>query len=76
MNNTDIAQLLSKIVDESLSDAKVYKITHNLKNKGYLMSLKKNCFLVTNPNKQPDEDEITMNYYRELLKKHCQTYIT
>ena len=39
------------------------------------MSLKKNCFLVTNPNKQPDEDEITMNYYRELLKKHCQTYI-
>lgn len=76
IDNTHISDLLGKIVDENFSDAKVYKITHNLKNKGYLISLKKNCFLVTNPNKRLDEDEITLNYYRELLKKHCQTYIT
>lgn len=75
IDSTHISHLLSKIIDEDFPDAKVYKLTHNLKNKGYLMSLKKNCFLVTNPNKQPDEDEITMNYYWELLKKHCQTYI-
>ena len=76
IDNTYIAQLLSKIVDEPFSDAKVYKMTHNLKNKGYLISLKKNCFLVTHPNKKIDEDEITINYYRELLRKHCQTYMT
>ena len=76
IDNTYIAQLLSKVVDEEFSDAKVYKLTHNLKNKGYLISLKKNCFLVTNPNRQLDEDHIILNYYRELLKKHCQTYIT
>ena len=76
INNTHIAQLLSKISDEPFSDAKVYKITHNLKNKWYLISLKKNTFLITNPNKHLDEDEITLQYYWELLKKHCQTYIT
>lgn len=76
IDNSYIAQLLGKIIDEPFSDAKVYKMTHNLKNKGYLISLKKNCFLVSNPNKQMDEDEITINYYRELLRKHCQTYLT
>ena len=76
IDNSYISQLLEKIIDEPFSEAKVYKMTHNLKNKGYLISLKKNCFLISHPNKKIDEDEITINYYRELLRKHCQTYLT
>lgn len=40
------------------------------------MSLKKNTFLITNPKKQPDEDEIAILYYRDLLKQHCKEYLT
>lgn len=76
IDNSFISSLFHKIVDEEVSNAKIYKITHTLKNKGYLLSLKKNCFLVTSPTKSIDEEEVLMNHYRELLKKHCQTYLT
>lgn len=40
------------------------------------MTIKKNTFLVTKPDKQLDEEIILINHYRDQLKKHCQTYIT
>ncbi len=75
IDNTTIHTVLSKITDEVFSDARIYKLTHTLKNKWYLISLKKNCFLCINPSKPLDEEEIIQWHYRELLKKHCQTFI-
>lgn len=76
INNSHIATIIEQIEEQTPTAAKVYKTSHNLKNKGYLMSLKKNTFLITNPKKQPDEDEIAILYYRDLLKQHCKEYLT
>lgn len=75
IDNTIIQKIISTIHEEAFSDAKIYKITHTLKNKWYLISIKKNCFLCINPNKPIDEEEIVQTHYRSLLKKHCQTFI-
>ncbi len=75
ITNEHIQTILTATSWEEVSNAKVYKTTHNLKNKWYLISLKKNCFLVTQPSRQPDEDEIILTHYWELLRKHCQEYI-
>lgn len=75
IDNTIIKSLLEKISDEDISDSKLYKVTHSIKNKWYLVSIKKNTFLVTSPNTNQDEEDIIMNHYRDQLKKHCQKYI-
>jgi len=76
INNETVKTLIQKINDIEVSDAKVYKITHVLRNKGYLISIKKNYFLCTQPNKIPDNQDIIQDHYRDLLKKHCQTFLT
>ncbi len=75
IDSTTISTLLTKISDENFTEARIYKITYTLRNKWYLISLKKNCFLCTNPNKLSEEDHILQSHYRELLKKHCKTFI-
>ncbi len=75
INNETIRAIISKTTDEVFSDARIYKTTHILKNKWYLISIKKNCFLCTSPSKIIDEEDIVQNHYRELLKKHCQTFL-
>ena len=75
INNDTIKQIIKKRTDEEVSDSKIYKLTHHLRNKWFLINIKKNHFLCTNPKKIQDEDEIIQWHYRELVKKHCQTYI-
>ena len=75
IDNTTIHKLLSTITDEVFSEARIYKLTHTLRNKWHLISLKKNCFLCVNYKKPLDEEEIIQAHYWELLKKHCQTFI-
>jgi hypothetical protein len=59
---------------EQLHEGRMYKLTHQLKNRGYLISLKKDIFLITIPDKIPNEQEIEELFYRKLLKQHCQQY--
>lgn len=75
INNDSIRWLIEKITDQEATDAKLYKVTYSLRNKGHLISIKKNSFLVCSPNKTLDEEDIINAYYRELLKKHCQEHI-
>lgn len=75
ITNDTIRDIIQKTGSEVFSDAKIYKTTHILKNKGYLISVKKNHFLCWLPNKPIDEEDIIQDHYRELLKKHCQTFI-
>jgi hypothetical protein len=52
----------------------MYKLTHQLKNRGYLISLKKDIFFITTPEKPLSEEELEDLFYRKLLKQHCQQY--
>lgn len=75
ISNDDIKNIVIKIQDKDPSNSRIHKISYTLRNKWYLISLKKNCFLVTNPNENLDENIITINYYRELLRNHCKIYL-
>lgn len=75
INNDYIKNIVMSVSDEIPNNAKIHKTSHNLKNKWYLLSLKKDCFIITHPNKIPDEDEIILLHYRDLLRKHCKTYL-
>lgn len=75
ISNDLIKKWLEKMLDEDYSDAKMYKTLHKLKNKGEIFALKKNIFVAKAPWKDFLESEIIDKYYREVLKKHCKTYI-
>lgn len=76
INGDDIYAMYTQSSDEIITPSKIHKLTYTLRNKGHLMSIKKNTFLCTKPDKQPDEAYIVQNYYRELVKKHCEQHIT
>ena len=75
ISTQDIKKIVGHFDDSEISDAKIYKLSYHLRNKGHILTLKKNHFLVTSPNDIPSSDEIIAKYYRDMLKKHCQTYI-
>ena len=75
ISTQDIKKIVGHFDDSEISDAKIYKLSYHLRNKGHILTLKKNHFLVTSPDTIPSSDEIIAKYYRDMLKKHCQTYI-
>ncbi|MDR2190165.1 MAG: hypothetical protein LBP53_03055 [Candidatus Peribacteria bacterium] len=70
----DFKTLLHTFFGEQLHESRMYKLIHQLKNRGYLMSLKKDIFFITAPEKTPSETELEELFYRKLLKQHCQQY--
>ncbi|MDR0861137.1 MAG: hypothetical protein LBO09_09575 [Candidatus Peribacteria bacterium] len=67
-------EIISTAFPEKLSEGKIYKLTHQLKNRGYLISLKKDIFFIKSPEKEITETELEDQFYRPLLKQHCQQY--
>ena len=61
-------------MDADYSENKAYKIIHQLKNRWYLVNLKKSIFLVKDPDKEYSEDQLLESFYREILKKHCKDF--
>jgi hypothetical protein len=70
----EFRQLLTSSFDTPLNEGKIYKITHQLKNRGYLRSLKKDIFFMHSPEESMQESELEDLFYRKLLKQHCQQY--
>jgi hypothetical protein len=64
----EIKKLL-KNYDSNLTDKKIYKTIYQLKNRGYLVSIKKDLFYIKKPEEKISEDEIIENYYRKLVKQ-------
>ena len=61
-------------MDSDYTENKAYKIIHQLKNRWYLVNLKKSIFLVKDPDKEYSEDQLLESFYREILKKHCKDF--
>lgn len=65
---------LTTIFDSPLTDGKIYKITHQLKNRGYIMSIKKDILYISDPQETTNIEEIEENFYRKILRQHCKKY--
>ncbi|MCK9466841.1 MAG: hypothetical protein M0P94_00785 [Candidatus Absconditabacterales bacterium] len=69
-----IKDIVEKILDSEYSENKAYKIIYHLKNKGYLLNLKKGMFLVKNPEKEYQEQQLLDMFYWCIAKKHCKEF--
>lgn len=69
-----IKEIIQNIMDSDYSESKAYKIIYQLKNRWYLVNLKKSVFLVKDPEKEYEENQLLENFYWEILKKHCKDF--
>ena len=69
-----IKEIIQNIMDSEYTENKAYKIIHQLKNRGYLINLKKSIFLVKDPEKEYTEEQLLESFYREILKRHCKDF--
>jgi len=70
-----IKEILKNIMDTDYSENKSYKMIYHLKNKWYLLNLKKSIFLVKNPEKEYEEQQLLEMFYRSIVKKHCKDFV-
>ena len=70
-----IKEIIQNILDSDYSESKSYKMIYHLKNKWYLITLKKSIFLVKNPEKEYDELQLLEMFYRSIVKKHCKDFV-
>lgn len=68
---SDLKKLINISFWENTPISKIYKITFQLKNRQYLISLRKELFYITNPESQIKPEEIEEQLYWKLLKDHC-----
>lgn len=69
-----IKNILKNILDDDYNEKKSYKVIHYMKNRWYLVNLKKSIFLVKDPEKEISENFLIENHYRTILKKHCKEF--
>ena len=74
ITSSRLKELVHNVLDDQYNNQKAYKATYFLKNKGHLISIKKDLFIVKAPTKEYSEDEILQWFYRDVLKKHCKEY--
>ena len=68
-----ISQIKDIYLDiEESADSKIYKKIYNLKNKGYILSLKKDLFYIKKPDEDILIDDIVEKNYWKYLKKYLK----
>ncbi len=70
-----IGSILSHVHDE-VAQQKVYKIIYYLKNRWYLSTIKKNIFLVKDPEHIVSDQDIVDTFYWFMVKKHCREFLS
>jgi len=73
ISSNDLKNFIYASFWENTSINKVYKITFQLRNRWFLYLLRKDLFYITNPEKVLIAEEIEEQWYRKLLKDHCNT---
>lgn len=69
----ELKTLSRALMGKQYSNAKAYKLIYYLKNKWYLISLKKNIFYVKLPEDFLSEEAIIEDRYRPILYNHCKS---
>lgn len=70
----EFREFLWSITSQTLSENRIYKLTHLLKNKSHLLSIKKDLLYVKKADTDVDLELIEEQFYRKLLKDHCDQY--
>lgn len=68
-----VKKVAAKVMKDDYSDTKTYKLIYYLKNRGYLISIKKNIFYVKLPEDHISESLILEDRYRQILHTHCKS---
>ncbi len=69
----ELKRYIKSILLDEYSDSRFYKYVYFLKNRGYILSIKKNLFyLKKNPELEENLDDIIDKFYWNILKNHIQ----
>jgi len=69
----ELKRQIKAILLDEYSSSRFYKYIYFLKNRGYILSIKKNLFyLKRNPEEEENLDEIIDRFYWNILKNHIQ----
>lgn len=68
----ELKSLIQKVMTSEYTDKKAYKQIYYLKNKGYILSIKKDIFYIKLPEDHISEDLILEDWYRFILHHHCK----
>lgn len=69
--STPLKAMIADVLGEDYTDTKAYKFLYYLKNRGYLMPIKKDIFFVKLPEDFIAESLVLEDYYRDILHHHC-----
>jgi len=72
---TKLKKNIENILADDYSDQKAYKMVYYLKNRWYLLSLKKDIYIVKNPETQYSNEQLLDMFYWNVMKRHCKTYL-
>ena len=70
----EIKSTCKQILWDEYTDKKCYKLLYHLKNKGYIISLKKDIFCLSDPENINTEEELITKWYRTILDHHLQQF--
>lgn len=71
ISSNDLKSFIYLSFWEKVTINKIYKITFQLRNRWFLYLLRKDLFYITNPENVVIAEEIEEQWYRKLLKNHC-----
>lgn len=67
----ELKSLIERVMKEDYSDKKSYKLIYHLKNKWFLVSLKKTIFYIKKPEEKLSDALLVEDWYWPILHKHC-----
>jgi hypothetical protein len=70
----ELKEQFEKTLGDAYTEKKWYKLIYHLKNKWYLISLKKDIFCFSSPDSTPTESELQTNRYWTILEDHLLLY--
>ncbi len=70
----ELKEQFEKTLGDAYTEKKWYKLIYHLKNKWYLVSLKKDIFCFTSPDFTTTESELLLNRYWLILEHHLEHY--
>ena len=70
----ELKGIMLSVYGNTVSTGKIYKTTHQLKNRGFLLSIKKDILFIKHPKEEISDEELEEQFYWKILKQHCETY--
>lgn len=76
INVLKVEQILKRVLDDQFVQHKLYKLIYYLKNRWYLYNIKKNIFLVKDPEVEFTQQQLLDMFYWSIVKQHCKEFLS